>query len=81
MRAARIHGSLTAANDRCAITRCYHYSLLQLFDFPNEIKSYVILCHFAQKSNLGKNVLLMEQMSLQSIIHIFDCLISNVMEN
>lgn len=26
-RAMRIHGSLlTAANDHCAITRCYHYS-------------------------------------------------------
>lgn len=27
-RAMRVHGSLTAANDRCAITRRYHYIAL-----------------------------------------------------
>lgn len=55
-RAARIHGFLTAANDRCAITRCYIatacYSYhAALFDFANKIKSYEILRHFAHKTN------------------------------
>lgn len=41
-RAARIHGSLTAADDRCAITRCYHRGYDVVCDFTNKIKSYEI---------------------------------------